>query len=1079
MQKVRIFCLTILVLLAFTTTGIQAQTTSQKQTIIQKYDLQKLKEIEETFKKQFLQNRIDLESRAKSLDYDLTITDLDGKVSVLQGITPDNVPIYYTTHNVAAARSTRTNHLNIGGTLGLNLEGDNMTLGVWDAGHGNVAHQEYDGAGGQNRYRLADSNQPTGTNAFFNLHAAHVAGSIMASGVNAGARGMASHCDIDAFDWANDLAEVTNAAANGLLISNHSYGFVADNTPAWYFGAYDFYSQAWDDIAFNAPFYLTVLSAGNLGTNNTVNSQPLNGNANFDKLGGFGTSKNTLVVANAQDVQVNGDGEIIGSIVINNSSSQGPTDDLRIKPDITGNGTTVRSTSTGTNNYITMTGTSMASSNVSGSLLLLQEHYNNTNGEFMRAATLKGLALHTADDAGMEGPDAIFGWGLMNAKRAAEVITNEANGDSWINQLTLNDGQTQSFTVTASGSEDLIASISWTDRPGTFVWNLNSDEAVLVNDLDIRITKNSTTSFPYALTDVDQNAQKDNTVDPYERIDIKNASGEYTITVTHKGTLVGGNQNFSLIVTGVTDDPPLENIALNKPTAQSSTSHGGVSSRAVDGNTSGSYQASSVTHTDMEQGWWRVDLGDVYDISEINVYNRTDCCSDRIVGANVYVGLIESTNPNDYTEIAPLQNLSVQSFSPNNVQGRYVFIRRTNVGIISLAEVEVFGALTPPPPPNENIALNKPTAQSSTSHGGVSSRAVDGNTSGSYQASSVTHTDMEQGWWRVDLGDVYDISEINVYNRTDCCSDRIVGANVYVGLIESTNPNDYTEIAPLQNLSVQSFSPNNVQGRYVFIRRTNVGIISLAEVEVFGALTPPPPPNENIALNKPTAQSSTSHGGVSSRAVDGNTSGSYQASSVTHTDMEQGWWRVDLGDVYDISEINVYNRTDCCSDRIVGANVYVGLIESTNPNDYTEIAPLQNLSVQSFSPNNVQGRYVFIKRTNTGVLSLAEVEVFGVPNFTYQSNLTVYGQGNTTDLENKISVKVYPNPLASDKLNINVKGAVPSYIYIVNLSLGRMVYENYFEEGVIDVSTLPSGLYSVNVRMADGDIITKKLVIRR
>lgn len=32
----------------------------------------------------------------------------------------------------------------------------------------------------------------------------------------------------------------------------------------------------------------------------------------------------------------------------------------------------------------------------------------------MKAATLKGLACHTADDAGTVGPD--HGWGLLNAK---------------------------------------------------------------------------------------------------------------------------------------------------------------------------------------------------------------------------------------------------------------------------------------------------------------------------------------------------------------------------------------------------------------------------------------------------------------------------------------------------------------------------------------------------------------------------------------------------------------------------------------------------------------------------------------
>ena len=54
----------------------------------------------------------------------------------------------------------------------------------------------------------------------------------------------------------------------------------------------------------------------------------------------------------------------------------------------------------------------------------------------MRAATLKGLALHTADDTESVGPDANTGWGLMNTKVAAETISN--NGlQSWVSEEVL------------------------------------------------------------------------------------------------------------------------------------------------------------------------------------------------------------------------------------------------------------------------------------------------------------------------------------------------------------------------------------------------------------------------------------------------------------------------------------------------------------------------------------------------------------------------------------------------------------------------------------------------------------------
>lgn len=67
----------------------------------------------------------------------------------------------------------------------------------------------------------------------------------------------------------------------------------------------------------------------------------------------------------------------------------------------------------------------MAGPNAAGSLILLQEHYTKLKpGSFMRSSTLKGLAIHAADEAGgTPGPDYTFGWGLMNVQRATAIIS--------------------------------------------------------------------------------------------------------------------------------------------------------------------------------------------------------------------------------------------------------------------------------------------------------------------------------------------------------------------------------------------------------------------------------------------------------------------------------------------------------------------------------------------------------------------------------------------------------------------------------------------------------------------------------
>ena len=146
--------------------------------------------------------------------------------------------------------------------------------------------------------------------------------------------------------------------------------------------------------------------------------------------------------------------------------------------------------------------------------------------------------MHTADDVDIEGPDSHTGWGLMNTKVAAETITKKGF-ESWISEEVLTNGSSYTLKVKSVGSVPLLASISWTDKPGIANEGVANDPtAVLVNDLDIKVTRDADQYDPWRLTGVYSNEKGDNLVDPFERVDISNQSlGEYTITVTHKGTL--------------------------------------------------------------------------------------------------------------------------------------------------------------------------------------------------------------------------------------------------------------------------------------------------------------------------------------------------------------------------------------------------------------------------------------------------------------------------------------------------------------------------------------------------------------
>jgi len=535
----------LLLILLFVFSLSHAQTKQQRQKITSTYNINKLVNLSEKLaSKQKLEKENALKL-AKIKNWKVEYVK-DGVYYDLQRVSSEGKPIYYRTFNVNAAKSTRANHLHNGGTLGLNIEGQNMTAYVWDGGVAREGHQEYDGAGGNNRFTAAE-------NTNLSDHAGHVMGTIIASGHIASAKGMAPKASGIGYKWDSDMSEVIDETLNGMLLSNHSYGPGIESVPDWGFGAYSSEASDWDQILYNAPYYMMVVAAGNDGNVNNENGDPLEGNQFFDKLYSHSTCKNNMVIANANDANVQSDGTL-NSVYINSTSSEGPTDDLRIKPDLTGNGTLVYScTTTSNNSYGSFTGTSMASPNVMGSLLLLQQHYNNINGTFMRSSTLKGLALHTANDSGSAGPDAVWGWGLMNTKAAAKAIS-ENGFQSVVVEKTLNDGESYSITVKSDGTHPLLASISWTDVPGTpNTGTTNDPTPVLVNDLDVRVN-NGTDYMPWKLTSITSNTKADNIVDPFERVDVSGASGYYTITVTHKGNLSSGKQDFALVITGLESD---------------------------------------------------------------------------------------------------------------------------------------------------------------------------------------------------------------------------------------------------------------------------------------------------------------------------------------------------------------------------------------------------------------------------------------------------------------------------------------------------------------------------------------------
>lgn len=364
--------------------------------------------------------------------------------------------------NYTGRTSHRINYISNDNTNGIGYDGSGIVVALQDDGSIGP-HIDHEG-------RILEQFWQTS----LGDHGDHVGGTINGAGnLNPYHEGQAKGSDLYVYKAAPEYQAFDSMDihyySKDVVITSTSYSNGCN-------AGYTALARQMDQQVYDMEHLVHVFSAGNSGTSNCGYGA---GNTWGNITGGHKIGKNVITVANLTE-----------NDIVATSSSRGPSEDGRIKPDISAKGTAVTSTLDG-NTYGVKTGTSMSCPGVSGTLAVLYEAFEDQQGDLPPSGLMKAIVLNTAEDLGNTGPDYIYGWGRINARRAYEVI--ESNN---FTSGTITNGDSTQFTlIVPPGMHRARFMLYWTDPEAS----VNASTA-LINDLDLTVTDpNSNENLPYLL----------------------------------------------------------------------------------------------------------------------------------------------------------------------------------------------------------------------------------------------------------------------------------------------------------------------------------------------------------------------------------------------------------------------------------------------------------------------------------------------------------------------------------------------------------------------------------------------------
>lgn len=393
----------------------------------------------------------------------------------------------------------RSNVINGKSPGGLRYNGDSIVMAIADDG-GIGPHIDFEG-------RMTDHTGGLGGD-----HGDMTAGIAVGAGnLEPRKQGMAPGAHLHMYDISG-YPHINNAVSNlnnlGTRITSTSYSQGCND--------YDSDAENADDQIHQNPELIHVFSAGNSASDDCGYGASGWGNI----TGGTKQGKNVIATGNL-DHEDN----------LVSSSSRGPAEDGRIKPELCANGGDQLSTDEG-NVYQVGGGTSAASPGLAGVIAQLYDAYQEMNaGAFPSSALIKASLLNTAEDLDDPGPDFNTGWGRINASRAYRILR-----DGRYQADTVDQGATNSHSISVpAGVEQVRVMVYWADPAGS-----PAAAQALVNDLNIELTTPGGTTYdPWILDHTASSAALDapatrgrDSINNMEQVTLSSpSSGTYNLDV--------------------------------------------------------------------------------------------------------------------------------------------------------------------------------------------------------------------------------------------------------------------------------------------------------------------------------------------------------------------------------------------------------------------------------------------------------------------------------------------------------------------------------------------------------------------